>query len=119
MRLTRRYWMAAAGAATATAVLPRPLAATPNETPALPPALTPAYFTHRLGHGLGMDGHEPPYLVRGNAVPLIPGNTVTIEPGVYLPGKFGVRIEDDYATLESAPPSSLSVRPGDLEILAS
>lgn len=78
-----------------------------------------AFFTHRLGHGLGMDGHEPPYLVRGNAVPLIPGNTVTIEPGVYLPGKFGVRIEDDYATLESAPPSSLSVRPGDLEILAS
>jgi Xaa-Pro dipeptidase len=78
-----------------------------------------AFFTHRLGHGLGMDGHEPPYLVRGNAAPLIPGNTVTIEPGVYLPGKFGVRIEDDYATLESAPPSSLSVRPGDLEILAS
>jgi Xaa-Pro aminopeptidase len=38
---------------------------------------------------------------------------------VYLPGKFGVRIEDDYATLESASPSSLSVRPGDLEILAS
>jgi Xaa-Pro dipeptidase len=78
-----------------------------------------AFFTHRLGHGLGMDGHEPPYLVRGNAVPLIQGNTVTIEPGVYLPGKFGVRIEDDYATLESASPSSLSVRPGDLEILAS
>jgi Xaa-Pro dipeptidase len=76
-----------------------------------------AFFTHRLGHGLGMDGHEPPYLVRGNATPLLPGNTVTVEPGVYLPGKFGVRIEDDYATLESAPPASLTVRPGELVIL--
>jgi Xaa-Pro dipeptidase len=75
------------------------------------------FFTHRLGHGLGMDGHEPPYLVRGNAAPLLPGNTVTIEPGVYLPGKFGVRIEDDYAVLESSPPSSLSVRPGELVVL--
>ena len=55
-----------------------------------------AFFTHRLGHGLGMDGHEPPYLVRGNATPLAAGNTVTIEPGIYLPQKFGIRIEDDY-----------------------
>jgi Xaa-Pro dipeptidase len=77
-----------------------------------------AFFTHRLGHGLGMDGHEPPYLVRGSAAPLLPGNTVTIEPGVYLPGKFGVRIEDDYATLESSPPSSLTVRPGELVVLS-
>ena len=76
-----------------------------------------AFFTHRLGHGLGMDGHEHPYLVRGNTVPLMPGNTVTIEPGIYLPGKFGVRIEDDYATLESSPPGSLSVRPGELVVL--
>jgi Xaa-Pro dipeptidase len=76
-----------------------------------------AFFTHRLGHGLGMDGHEHPYLVRGNAAPLAAGNTVTIEPGVYLPGKFGVRIEDDYGALPSAPPSSLSVRPGELVIL--
>jgi Xaa-Pro dipeptidase len=75
------------------------------------------FFTHRLGHGLGMDGHEPPYLVRGNATPIQPGNTVTIEPGVYLPGKFGVRIEDDYGALESPPPSSLSARPGELVIL--
>ena len=74
-------------------------------------------FTHRLGHGLGMDGHEPPYLVRGNAAPLAAGNTVTIEPGIYLPGKFGVRIEDDYAVGESAPPGSLSARPADLVVL--
>jgi Xaa-Pro dipeptidase len=55
------------------------------------------FFTHRLGHGLGMDGHEPPYLVRGNRVPLVAGNVCTIEPGIYLPGRFGVRIEDDAA----------------------
>ena len=56
--------------------------------------------------------------MRGNAAPLLPGNTVTIEPGVYLPGKFGVRIEDDYATLESASPASLTVRPGELVVLS-
>lgn len=74
-------------------------------------------FTHRLGHGLGLDGHEPPYLVRGNAVPLAAGNTVTIEPGIYLPGRFGVRIEDDYAVRESSPPASLSTRPAELVVL--
>ncbi len=75
------------------------------------------FFTHRLGHGLGMDGHERPYLVRGNTAPLATGNTVTIEPGIYLPGKFGVRIEDDYAARDAAPPASLSARPGELVIL--
>lgn len=53
------------------------------------------FFTHRLGHGMGMDGHEPPYMVEGNDMPLEPGNVFTIEPGIYQPGKFGVRIEDD------------------------
>src|SRR5947208_7214172 len=52
-------------------------------------------FTHRLGHGLGMDGHEPPYLVEGNETRLEPGMVFTIEPGIYQLGKFGVRIEDD------------------------
>lgn len=56
-----------------------------------------AQFTHRVGHGLGMDGHEPAYLVRGNEQRLEPGFVFTIEPGIYLPGKFGVRIEDDFA----------------------
>ena len=76
-----------------------------------------AYFTHRLGHGLGMDGHEPPYLVRGNGKPLVAGNTVTIEPGIYLPEKFGVRIEDDYGVKEAFPPASLSARPGELVVV--
>src|SRR5262245_19168545 len=76
-----------------------------------------AFFTHRLGHGLGMDGHEQPYLVRGNRTPLAAGNTVTIEPGIYLPGKLGVRIEDDYCAAAGASPVSLSTRPGELVVL--
>ena len=53
------------------------------------------YFTHRLGHGMGMDGHEPPYMVEGNTIHLEPGIVFTDEPGIYQLGKFGVRIEDD------------------------
>jgi Xaa-Pro dipeptidase len=56
-----------------------------------------AHFTHRLGHGLGMDGHEPAYMVQGNTQPLEPGFVFTVEPGIYLPDRFGVRIEDDVA----------------------
>jgi D-alanyl-D-alanine dipeptidase len=52
------------------------------------------YFIHRLGHGIGLDGHEAPYLVSGNNAALQPGMAFTIEPGLYLPGRFGVRIED-------------------------
>lgn len=74
------------------------------------------YFTHRLGHGLGMDGHEQPYLVRGNKKPLAAGNVETIEPGIYIPERFGVRIEDDYAVLATGP-KSLSVRPGEMVTL--
>ena len=53
------------------------------------------YFTHRLGHGLGMDGHEWPYLVLGNATKLQPGMTTSNEPGIYIQGEFGIRLEDD------------------------
>jgi Xaa-Pro dipeptidase len=53
------------------------------------------YFTHRVGHGMGMDGHEWPYLVKGNTLPLEPGMTFSDEPGIYLPGEFGIRLEDD------------------------
>jgi Xaa-Pro dipeptidase len=53
------------------------------------------YFTHRTGHGLGLEPHEPPFIVAGNATPLQPGMTFTVEPGIYLPGFGGVRIEDD------------------------
>jgi Xaa-Pro dipeptidase len=53
------------------------------------------YFSHRLGHGMGMDGHEWPYLVKGNTMPLAPGMTFSNEPGIYIRGEFGVRTEDD------------------------
>jgi Xaa-Pro dipeptidase len=53
------------------------------------------YFLHRLGHGIGMDGHEWPYLVHGNKLPLAAGMTFSDEPGIYLPGEFGIRLEDD------------------------
>ena len=59
------------------------------------------HFTHRVGHGIGMDGHEWPYLVRGNTLPLEPGMTFSDEPGVYLPGEFGVRLEDDMVITEA------------------
>ena len=52
------------------------------------------FFIHRTGHGIGMDGHEEPYLIEGNQRLLEPGMAFSIEPGVYLPGEFGVRIED-------------------------
>ena len=53
------------------------------------------YFTHRTGHGLGLETHEPPYIVAGNGRILEQGMTFTVEPGIYLPGRGGVRIEDD------------------------
>jgi Xaa-Pro dipeptidase len=53
------------------------------------------YFSHRLGHGMGMDGHEWPYLVKGNTQKLESGMTFSDEPGIYIPGEFGVRLEDD------------------------
>jgi Xaa-Pro aminopeptidase len=52
------------------------------------------YFIHRTGHGIGIDEHEEPYIVEGNQIPLVAGNTFSIEPGIYLPGRFGMRIED-------------------------
>jgi Xaa-Pro dipeptidase len=53
------------------------------------------YFTHRTGHGLGLEAHEPPFACEGDTTMLEPGMTFTVEPGVYLPGKGGVRVEDD------------------------
>jgi Xaa-Pro dipeptidase len=58
-------------------------------------------FTHRLGHGIGLDGHEWPYMVRGNAQKLVAGMTFTDEPGIYLPGELGIRHEDTVAVTES------------------
>jgi Xaa-Pro dipeptidase len=60
-----------------------------------PSALDYKFFTHRVGHGIGMDGHEWPYLVRGNTTALASHMTFSDEPGIYIPGEFGVRLEDD------------------------
>ncbi len=53
------------------------------------------YFTHRVGHGIGLDGHEWYYLVRGSKLVLREGNTFSNEPGIYIPGEFGIRLEDE------------------------
>jgi Xaa-Pro dipeptidase len=58
------------------------------------------YFSHRLGHGIGMNGHEYPYLVRGNTLKLKPGMTFSNEPGIYILGETGVRIEDCFVVTE-------------------
>jgi Xaa-Pro aminopeptidase len=58
------------------------------------------YFIHRTGHGIGMTTHEPPYMVEGETHPLVPGMCFSIEPGIYLPGRFGVRIEDIVAVTD-------------------
>jgi Xaa-Pro dipeptidase len=60
-----------------------------------------AYFAHRLGHGLGMDGHEWPYLVRGNSIRLATDMTTSNEPGIYIRKEFGIRLEDDMHVTEN------------------
>ena len=60
-----------------------------------------SYFIHRTGHGIGLEGHEHPYMVEGNEQPLEEGMTFSVEPGIYLPGELGVRIEDIVACGES------------------
>ena len=59
--------------------------------------------SHRTGHGIGLDGHEPVNLVRGETTKLAPGMCFSNEPGIYLPGKFGVRLEDCFHMTEAGP----------------
>jgi Xaa-Pro dipeptidase len=78
------------------------------------------YFSHRVGHGMGMDGHEWPYLVRGNTLPLAPGMVFSDEPGIYIPEEFGIRLEDDMVITENGaelftPQSPSLERPFDVE----
>lgn len=72
-----------------------------------------AFFTHRTGHGVGLEIHEPPYLVGGNRAPLVAGMVHSVEPGIYLPGRFGVRLED-LVVVEDRGARPLNLAPRDL-----
>ena len=74
------------------------------------------HFIHRTGHGIGLDGHEEPYIVAGNDLPVEPGMTFSIEPGVYLAGRWGARIEDIVAVTDDGV-ERFNTRPTDLVVL--
>ena len=61
------------------------------------------YFVHRTGHGIGMEAHEEPYIVAGNTLPLAHGHAFSIEPGIYIPGRFGMRLEDIVVATDGGP----------------
>jgi Xaa-Pro aminopeptidase len=63
------------------------------------------YFIHRTGHGIGLEEHEDPYIVGGNDQALLPGHAFSVEPGIYLPGRFGARIEDIVVAATDGPRS--------------
>jgi Xaa-Pro aminopeptidase len=73
-------------------------------------------FIHRTGHGIGVDAHEDPYLVAGNDLQLVPGHAFSIEPGIYLPGRFGLRLEDIVVATGDGP-ERLNHAPRDLAVV--
>jgi Xaa-Pro aminopeptidase len=75
------------------------------------------YFVHRVGHGIGTEAHEDPYMVAGNALALAPGHAFSVEPGIYLAGRYGMRLED-IVVATSEGPHRLNNAPRDLAIVA-
>ncbi len=73
-------------------------------------------FIHRTGHGIGVETHEDPYIVSGNTTRLAPGNTFSVEPGIYLPGRFGLRVEDIVVATPEGP-ERLNQAPRDLAVV--
>jgi Xaa-Pro dipeptidase len=73
-------------------------------------------FIHRTGHGIGLEVHEEPYIVAGNSLPLEPGMAFSVEPGIYLPGRWGARIEDIVVVTEHGV-RSCNERPHELAVL--
>jgi Xaa-Pro aminopeptidase len=73
-------------------------------------------FIHRTGHGIGVETHEDPYIVRGNTAPLVPGNAFSVEPGIYLPGRFGLRLEDIVVATDDGP-HRLNEAPRDIAVV--
>ncbi len=71
------------------------------------------YFVHRTGHGIGTEAHEDPYVVAGNDTPLVAGHAFSVEPGIYLPGRFGLRLEDIVVATDAGP-ERLNHAPRDL-----
>ena len=61
------------------------------------------FFVHRTGHGIGLEEHEEPYIVSGNQRPLEAGHAFSVEPGIYFPGRFGMRLEDIVVATEPGP----------------
>ena len=61
------------------------------------------YFVHRTGHGIGMEEHEDPYIVEGNERPLVAGHAFSVEPGIYVPGRWGMRLEDIVVATDGGP----------------
>lgn len=75
------------------------------------------YFMHRTGHGIGVEEHEDPYIVEGNDDALVPGHAFSIEPGIYIPGKWGARLEDIVVAAEDGP-DVLTTSDHDLAVIA-
>jgi Xaa-Pro aminopeptidase len=73
-------------------------------------------FIHRTGHGIGVETHEEPYIVAGNTTPLAAGNAFSVEPGIYLPGRFGLRLEDIVVATPDGP-ERLNQAPRDLAVV--